>query len=249
MALPTTTTTISALVAATNPAKTMRIAVDATNQQTGQTETLKLTLEQIYGLIREIGNEPPTGVFYPWPTDSIPLGFLEANGQHFDTTLYVELAKIWPSGILPDVRGRVLKAVKAGKHAGQTEEDQLKSHRHNVTIDSKNVGTKTTGSHSHTHGRGTMDIRGHLPATVAFGIDPDGVFVKGNVINGAGGIGSNGNLFSFQASRAWSGRTSSESHTHQVAIGSHNHTGRTASFGASENLVKGMYVRFIVRAK
>ncbi|WP_192456665.1 phage tail protein [Musicola keenii] len=49
------------------------------------------------------------GIPQPWPLADAPEGWLKCNGQAFDTATYPELAKCYPSGTLPDLRGEFIR--------------------------------------------------------------------------------------------------------------------------------------------
>ena len=104
-------------------------------------------------LIQSLNHECPEGCFVP-------------HGQLFDTSIYEELAKVFPDGKLPDLRECVL--VCAGRSerteiinhdeytAGQFKDDQFAEHNHNVS------STVSDPGHGHTvtdpgHGHGVSD--------------------------------------------------------------------------------------------
>lgn len=129
-------------------------------------------------LIQSLNHECPEGCFVP-------------HGQLFDTSIYEELAKVFPDGKLPDLRECVL--VCAGRSerteiinhdeytAGQFKDDQFAEHNHNVSSTVSDPGHEHTVSdpgHGHTvtdpghghsasdpghsHGRGTYEITGKI---------------------------------------------------------------------------------------
>ena len=104
-------------------------------------------------LIQSLNHECPEGCFVP-------------HGQLFDTSIYEELAKVFPDGKLPDLRECVL--VCAGRSerteiinhdeytAGQFKDDQFAEHNHNVST------TVSDPGHGHTiadpgHGHSVSD--------------------------------------------------------------------------------------------
>ena len=104
-------------------------------------------------LIQSLNHECPEGCFVP-------------HGQLFDTSIYEDLAKVFPDGKLPDLRECVL--VCAGRSerteiinhdeytAGQFKDDQFAEHNHNVS------STVSDPGHGHTvtdpgHGHGVSD--------------------------------------------------------------------------------------------
>lgn len=61
-----------------------------------------------------IGNLP-VGSPVPWPTNNPPSGWLICNGQSFNTAAYPELAKAYPTGVLPDLRGVFIRGNDNGR--------------------------------------------------------------------------------------------------------------------------------------
>lgn len=79
----------------------------------------------------------PTGSIIVWGSNSIPTGWLECNGQAFNTSTYPALAQLYPSGRVPDFRGYFLRALDRG--AGRdpdsrgllsVQQDALQEHSH-----------------------------------------------------------------------------------------------------------------------
>ncbi|EJA1140948.1 phage tail protein, partial [Escherichia coli] len=61
----------------------------------------------------ELGAEVPAGVPLPWPSDTPPDGYAIMQGQSFDKVKYPKLAVAYPSGIVPDMRGWMIKGKPA----------------------------------------------------------------------------------------------------------------------------------------
>lgn len=90
-------------------------------------------------LIQSLNPNCPEGCFVP-------------HGQTFDTSIYEELAKIFPSGILPDMRECVLVCAGQNEHitthehdvfnAGEFKDDCAIKHSHEITV--------TDPGHKHT---------------------------------------------------------------------------------------------------
>ncbi|HFI7947612.1 TPA: tail fiber protein [Escherichia coli] len=57
----------------------------------------------------------PVGVPLPWPSDTPPTGWLKCNGAAFDMTKYTQLAKAYPTGKLPDLRGEFIRGWDDGR--------------------------------------------------------------------------------------------------------------------------------------
>ncbi|EBL6422171.1 tail fiber protein, partial [Salmonella enterica subsp. enterica serovar Give] len=89
----------------------------------------------------------PVGVALPWPTDTPPAGWVIMQGQAFDTSRYPKLAIAYPNGVIPDMRGWMIKGKPAsGRAVLSPEEDGIKSHTHTARAQDTDLGTKTTSS-------------------------------------------------------------------------------------------------------
>ncbi|MDE1465536.1 phage tail protein [Spartinivicinus poritis] len=163
----------------------------------------------------------PVGVPVPWPSDIAPKGWAVMKGQQFDVNAYPLLAKAYPTGALPDLRGMVIKGKPDNREALSLEDDQIKNHTHTGNVHTVDLGTKNTnatGAHTHT-------IRGD------YNEGADGPFVA------AGGGGA----------RAHPHTSSAGHHAHSVHIGAHEHGITIDPFGADENTVKNIAFNYIVR--
>ena len=110
-------------------------------------------------LIQSLNPECPEGCFVP-------------HGQAFDTSIYTELAKLFPDGNLPDMRECVM--VCAG------ENEHITTHEHDVfSAGEFKDDCAATGNHSHTitindpgHGHGVSDPgHGHTVTDPGHGHD------------------------------------------------------------------------------
>ena len=61
------------------------------------------------------GSALPVGVPVPWPSATPPTGWLKCNGAAFSAEEYPELAKAYPSGKLPDLRGEFIRGWDDGR--------------------------------------------------------------------------------------------------------------------------------------
>lgn len=59
--------------------------------------------------------EMPVGSPVPWPSLTLPAGWLECNGQAFNKAAYPLLARAYPSGYLPDLRGQFIRGLDNGR--------------------------------------------------------------------------------------------------------------------------------------
>ena len=128
-------------------------------------------------LIQSLNPECPEGCFVP-------------HGQSFDTSIYEDLAKVFPGGVLPDLRECVLVCAGQNEHitthehdvfnAGEFKDDCAAAggHTHTITINDPGHGHSVSDpghghsvsdpghGHSvsdpgHDHGRGTYEITGN----------------------------------------------------------------------------------------
>ncbi|HAJ6991692.1 TPA: phage tail protein [Escherichia coli] len=61
------------------------------------------------------GSALPVGVPVPWPSATLPTGWLKCNGAAFSAEEYPELAKAYPTNILPDLRGEFIRGWDDGR--------------------------------------------------------------------------------------------------------------------------------------
>lgn len=89
-----------------------------------------------------MGSSVPIGMPIPYPGSTPPDGYLLMNGSSFDTTNFKQLAKLYPTGILPDMRGEFIRGwdggrnVDSGRSLLSNQSDELKSHYHPITANS-----------------------------------------------------------------------------------------------------------------
>ena len=61
------------------------------------------------------GSALPVGVPVPWPSVTPPTGWLKCNGAPFSAEEYPELAKVYPTNKLPDLRGEFIRGWDDGR--------------------------------------------------------------------------------------------------------------------------------------
>ena len=61
------------------------------------------------------GSALPVGVPVPWPSATPPTGWVKCNGAAFSAEEYPELAKAYPTNILPDLRGEFIRGWDDGR--------------------------------------------------------------------------------------------------------------------------------------
>ncbi|MCA2040373.1 phage tail protein [Escherichia coli] len=184
----------------------------------------------------------PAGVPLPWPSDTPPDGYAIMVGQTFDKAQYPLLAKAYPDGRIPDMRGWTIKGKPAsGRAVLSQEQDGIKSHTHGGSVSNTDLGTKTTSSFN--YGTKTTGSAGSGSADIA--LRTATASPEGGGDWTAYGPGSGANL-----------TVNLPGHTHSVAIGAHTHTlalgqhghGLTINpTGNTENTVKNIAFNYIVR--
>ncbi|MCG5372002.1 phage tail protein, partial [Providencia rettgeri] len=87
------------------------------------------------------------GIPLPWPQSSPPTGYLICNGQSFNKTTYPLLAKAYPTGVLPDLRGEFIRGVDYGRgiDANRTVLSAQGDAIRNITGQFANNGLSTYG--------------------------------------------------------------------------------------------------------
>ena len=61
------------------------------------------------------GSALPVGVPVPWPSATLPTGWLKCNGAAFSSEMYPNLAKAYPTNKLPDLRGEFIRGWDDGR--------------------------------------------------------------------------------------------------------------------------------------
>lgn len=91
-----------------------------------------------------VNGSVPAGIPMPWPASTPPTGWLKCNGASFNTAIYPLLAKAYPSGVLPDLRGEFIRGwddgrgVDSGRGVLSTQLDALQ----------KMTGTASNGANT-----------------------------------------------------------------------------------------------------
>jgi phage-related tail fiber protein len=79
------------------------------------TATANLSASTANGLAQKIDLAEIVGIPLPWPQATAPAGWLKCNGQAFDKAVYPRLAQVYPSGVLPDLRGEFIRGWDDGR--------------------------------------------------------------------------------------------------------------------------------------
>lgn len=213
----------------------------------------------------------PVGMPIPWPSDSVPSGYALMTGQTFNKASYPKLANAYPSGVIPDMRGWIIKGKpSSGRAILSTELDGVKSHNHTGSISSTDLGTKSVSSidlgtkntQSFNHGIKTTNTAGAHSHDSGSGESSEGrkprYGTRDNTTNNFGSGESDHDNYKFNTStdgeHAHSVNVGSHSHSvilgshnHSIALGSHNHSLTINNTGSTENTVKNIAFNYIVR--
>ncbi|EMK6156010.1 tail fiber protein, partial [Salmonella enterica] len=181
-------------------------ATDSDSEEEAATpKAIKALAERCQNMIT--GAVVPAGIPFPWPTDTPPAGWAIMQGQSFDKSAYPLLATAYPDGVIPDMRGWMIKGKPAsGRAVLSQEQDGIKSHTHTARAQDTDLGTKTTSSFDYGT-KSTNTTGGH---THQFGSCVNSYYSDSNHISFFSGNG------------AWT--QAAGDHAHTVYIGGHEHT-------------------------
>lgn len=181
----------------------------------------------------------PVGSPIAWPSDVVPDGYAIMQGQPFSTTTYPLLAKAYPSGVIPDMRGWTIKGKPASGRAVLSQElDGNKSHTHTARAQDTDLGTK--GSSSFDYGtKSTNPTGGHAHE---FGGYVNSYWGDSNHTSFQSGGGAK-----TQAAGDHAHTVSIGGHEHTVYIGPHGHVVIVDAAGNAETTVRNIAFNYIVR--
>lgn len=128
--------------------------------------------------------EQPVGAPIPWPSATPPSGWLICNGQTFNTAQYPLLAKAYPSGRLPDLRGVFIRGLDQGRGvdpdstraALSTQADSLQNHNHSMPTSTGYVAGSNQGDSTMT----SIFIDAKTDVMASIGYDPNNILKNGN---------------------------------------------------------------------
>ncbi|EAX6201441.1 tail fiber protein, partial [Salmonella enterica] len=217
-------------------------ATDSDSEEEAATpKAIKALAEQYQNMIT--GAVVPAGIPFPWPTDTPQTGWAMMQGQPFDKTRYPKLAIAYPDGVIPDMRGWMIKGKPAsGRAVLSQEQDGNKSHSHTARAQDTDLGTKTTSSFDYGT-KSTNTTGGHTHTQLVRGIGAvDGT--AGSRGSSEGNDGSGGTTASAgdHAHTVYIGV-----HDHTVYIGPHGHVVIVDADGNAETTVKNIAFNYIVR--
>lgn len=96
------------------------------------------------------GSAIPVGVPVPYPLAVPPAGWMKCNGSSFNLTSYPALAAVFPSGVLPDLRGEFIRGWDDGRNvdSGRALLSQQSDAMQNVTgyLSDNTMGSASSAS-------------------------------------------------------------------------------------------------------
>ncbi|EAN0642303.1 tail fiber protein [Salmonella enterica] len=219
--------------------------LSAAGMQTDKTNDAQVVaaIQKLIQGAAEANSGVPVGAPIAWPSDVVPDGYAVMQGQAFDTSRYPKLAIAHPNGVIPDMRGWMIKGKPAsGRAVLSQEQDGNKSHSHTARAQDTDLGTKTTSSFDYGT-KSTNTTGGHTHTQLVRGIGAvDGT--AGSRGSSEGNDGSGGTTASAgdHAHTVYIGV-----HDHTVYIGPHGHVVIVDADGNAETTVKNIAFNYIVR--
>ncbi|MEG0208791.1 MAG: phage tail protein [Hafnia sp.] len=218
-------------------------------------------IQKLYGPLNPSPDSYPVGSPIPWPSDVMPpRPHALMAGQAFDKKVYPLLAAAYPSGIIPDMRGWIIKGKSAsGRAVLSQEQDGIKSHGHNARATNTDLGTKNT--HAFDHGTKTTTTfdygtkssneagaHSHRLSDMMLG-SPDQNHVSGGSTGswGTGVTSSDGKHVHTTAIGPHNHTLAIGAHNHTITLGAHGHAITVDATGNAENTVKNIAFNYIVR--
>ncbi|ECY3797168.1 tail fiber protein [Salmonella enterica subsp. enterica serovar Minnesota] len=215
--------------------------LSAAGMQTDKTNDAQVVaaIQKLIQGAAEANSGVPVGAPIAWPSDVVPDGYAVMQGQVFDTSRYPKLAIAHPNGVIPDMRGWMIKGKPAsGRAVLSQEQDGNKSHSHTARAQDTDLGTKTTSSFDYGT-KSTNPTGGH---THQFGSYVNSYWGDSNHTSFLAGNG------------AWTQAAGDHAHTvyiggheHTVYIGPHGHVVIVDADGNAETTVKNIAFNYIVR--
>ena len=133
------------------------------------------------------GSALPVGVPVPWPSATPPTGWLKCNGAAFSAEEYPELAKVYPTNKLPDLRGEFIRGwddgrgVDNGRGLLTLQDSAIVSHNHYWGIWTSRTNDQTLESFT-----GTTILKQITPLSPAIDFDnypiPNPAITEGGVV-------------------------------------------------------------------
>lgn len=134
------------------------------------------------------GSALPVGVPVPWPSATPPTGWLKCNGAPFSAEEYPELAKVYPTNELPDLRGEFIRGwddgrgVDSGRTILTSQNQLVQQHTHDLAM-AYGVNDVSTSKLGNSPNSDLLPIKDMLQVTTFTGIG--GFYLKANNSMGA----------------------------------------------------------------
>lgn len=184
----------------------------------------------------------PAGVMLPWSTDIPPAGHAMMLGQVFDPVKYPQLAVAYPSGVIPDMRGQVIKGKPDGREVLSYELDGIKAHGHEAEVSETDLGTVITEEFNY-GSRTTSPGGAHNHALLQQVVSQTS---NTKAVSG-GSTGSWNSGLPTSTAEDHAHGVDIGAHAHYIILGSHRHEIIIKETGNIENTVKNIASNYIVR--
>ena len=212
-------------------------------------------IAEINALVNEVkGARLPVGVIVSFPEKGDYPGYLYLDGSAFDKATYTQLAAMYPTGILPDLRGASLTGVDDGK--GKFTDKVAKAILESQNLSHTHVGTAAQGgAHGHT---GSASAGGSHSHSVNDPGHSHGIY-KIDGPNNPGSAASITNVYSYRTAVAGVNASAVTgisingvgNHTHTLTIdqgGAHSHDVTVAASGGTESRPYSYTVYWYIKA-
>ena len=120
----------------------------------------------------------PVGVPIPYPSSTVPSGFLACDGSAFPST-YTTLATLYPSLKTPDLRGYFIRGwdngagIDSGRTLLSTQADSIVSHNHTLRTTSSPTNPTDIGDPARGNIQGSVNTAGGLGSGKSIGMTGD----------------------------------------------------------------------------
>lgn len=144
------------------------------------------------------GSALPVGIPVPWPASTAPTGWIKCNGASFSAAQYPKLALVYPSLLLPDLRGEFIRGWDDGRSVDNGR--ALLS----AQSDAQQLVTGSTGGRF-------LEIAGGSPESGALSVSNTGALSSGVV-------GTSSDTFSISFDNSRVARTAAENRPRNIAF-------------------------------
>ena len=212
-------------------------------------------VEEINTIVNEVkGARLPVGVIVSFPVKGNYPGYLYLDGSAFDKAIYKQLAVLYPSGVLPDLRSSTLTGVDDGK--GKFADKTANTFLESTNLSHTHTGSATQGgSHGHT---GSATSGGSHSHTISDPGHNHGIYKGGGSYNPGDSATITSNSSNRTAVAGVSVQTGTGisiaaggEHSHAVTItagGAHTHDVTVAASGGTESRPYSYTVYWYIKA-